>query len=145
MKKNYVLAVIVLLMLIACQKGSDSPTAPSAAAPSINYGTLTLSGTGSSTAGTTFTPAKVEFVASGTDYKWMTESFPYSGGHLEVVSFLGQKIVTFTYVSPYVTWSKSSASGVTINTSSVTFNNVILPGEMNTTTSLTLNGTLKFQ
>lgn len=133
-------------MFTACKKGSDSPTAPSAA-PSVNYGTLAFSGTGSSTAGTTFGPAKVEFVASGTDYKWMTESFPYSGGHLEVVSFLGQKIVTFNYVSvsPYVTWSSSNASGVTINTSTVTFNNVILPGEMNTTTSLTLNGTLKFQ
>ena len=39
MKKIYVLAVIVLLMFTACKKGSDSPTAPSAAS-SINYGDL---------------------------------------------------------------------------------------------------------
>ncbi|MEK6816571.1 MAG: hypothetical protein AABY09_03080, partial [Nanoarchaeota archaeon] len=114
------------------------------------YGTLTLSGTGSNTTGTTFGPAKVEFAASANllapYYKWMTVSFPYSGGHIDVTDFMGtSKIVTFTFASPYVTWSKSNASGITINTSTVTFNNVILPGEMNTTTSLTLNGTLKFQ
>ncbi len=149
--KNYVLAVIVLIMLIACKKGSNSsPTAPSPTAPSIDYGALTLSGTGSNTTGTKFSPTKVEFAASATDYKWMTTSFPLSGGQIEVVKFtsvLGtQFIVTFAYVtSPTVTWSNSKASGVTINTSTVTFNNVTLPGEMNTTTSLTLNGTLKFQ
>lgn len=137
-------------MLTACKKGSDSPTAPSATAPSINYGTLTLSGTGSSTTGTTFSPATVEFAAGANllapYYKWMTASFPYSGGHIDVTDFMGtSKIVTFTFASPSVTWSNSNTSGITINTSSVTFNNVILPGEMNTTTSLTLNGTLKFQ
>jgi len=144
MIKNYVLAVIVLLMLTACKKGSDSPTAPSA-----NYGTLTLSGTGSSTVGTKFSPTKVEFAASANllapYYKWMTESFPLSGGHIDVTNFMGSKIVTFTYASPSVTWSNSNTSGITINTSSVTFNNATLSGQMNTTTSLTLNGTLSFQ
>ena len=153
MKKIYVLAVIVLLMLTACKKGSDSPTAPSGA-PSINYGTLTLSGTGSNNTGTTFSPAKVEFNASGTYCKWETVSFPYSGGQLEFLEFtdvLGTHhllILNFLSSGKMITWSKTSKaneSGIGRNTSTVTFNNVTLPGETNTTTSLTLNGTLMFQ
>lgn len=135
---------VVLLVIAGCG-GSSSSDSP----PSNPYGTLSISGSGNTISGAQYSPNFCVYspYAYGATYTWTYNdgrSTDYrsvsvtSSGNTISVEF-DASISGITYA-----WVASSATGVTIGSSSITLSNVTLAGHTNTTTSLTLNGTLAF-
>lgn len=123
------------------------------------YGTLTLSGSGAAITGTLYaTTDRTVVPASYTAVTWFSNkpplslpSFPYA-----VLMFYNAPIQTLTLANypslatPNGTWTAVSAAsgvaipGVIVGASSVTFNNVTLADPASATSTITLNGTLRF-
>jgi hypothetical protein len=156
-----------LSLLSSCGGGgggsssSGGGTIPPQLGGSGNYGTLTFSGTGTATAGTTFNARTKLFVASGTlvTTTWYNIDLTAGITYPYIVLAIGQDngVVTFVEVVKMLDANNNTAgqwvlspmptpSGTTATSTNFTFTNVTVPGYVaaSTTTALTLNGTLNF-
>lgn len=159
MKKTIIFSCLFMMFLSLTLSSSGNGTGGTGEtggnSVSSSYGTLTLSGNGSSITGTQFYPT--QFTSSSfnsplwvANYQWHTAN--YSDGVI-VQCYISGCGVQFYHAIGTVNWVAgtsqgasgfTSPAGLTVGTSSITFNNVSLSGVRNTTTSLTLNGTLSF-
>jgi hypothetical protein len=152
------LALSASLLLSACGGGGGGDSGSPGGA---TYGTLALSGTGTSTTGTSF-PALTRLAISGsgvTVTQWYNIDLTAGTTYPFVVLIVMQdSLGAVTNVSISHMTSESTASGqwvtptapstaeASATASAVTFTNLVVPGypAAGTTTSLTLNGTLNF-
>lgn len=166
-KKAEILFLVLIiaflaLMTMACSKGDSNPVGPSGSA----YGTLTLSGSGSSITGTQVTPTNSSVVdavmpVGGKSYSWFIDrnKRPTWALWVQCRTSYSDCLVLFDYFptpNNFFLWGAGdvagsaeliSPPGLTVGTSYITFDNVTLrawTSSTGTATSLTLNGTLRF-
>lgn len=142
MKRMPMIIISLMIVLFGCGGGSNG----GGGMQTTTYGTLTLTGGGTSIAGTQFQAMQSTYAIGGTgnQYAWVSDDDKsltvtdygngYAGVEVEWEDAGGK---------PYY-WYNTYTTGVTVGASSVTFNNVTISGHLNTTTSLTLNGTLNY-
>ena len=148
-------AFLASVLLLGCAGSDSSDPAPSPSGGTI-YGTLTLAGSGSAVTGTTFT-ARTRLGISGATQWYSIDSaagitYPYivlitiqdSAGNVTAIDI--NHLINETTASGE--WAKLSlsASEASATVTAVTFTNLVVPGYGSSpTTSLTVNGTLRFQ
>lgn len=156
-----ILAIFAFLLIAACGgggggggDGSGSGQTSNSGTTNAPYGSLTLSGTGTNVAGTTF--AALSRIGPTSMSQWYSVDLSAGLAYPAVVLVVsldngtGMTMVDFNYLI-----SSTEASGewvnfpvppgtVTVTPAGITFTNLDLTGYGNTTTTLTLNGTLTF-
>jgi hypothetical protein len=163
---SFVVSAFFLLsassLLSGCGGGGGGDSGSPGGTPGgATYGTLALSGTGTSTTGTSF-PALTRLAISGsgvTVTQWYNIDLTAGTTYPFVVLVVMQDslgAVTSVSISHMTSQSTASAQWVapaapspaeaSATASTVTFTNLVVPGyaAAGTTTSLTLNGTLNF-
>lgn len=142
--------------------GSSGPAPSSGTTPGAPaYGALTLAGTGTTVAGTSFSALSRLTIGNGvnTVTQWYNidlnagKTYPYvvlivtqdSAGAVTNVT-ISNMINATTGSGEWTTSSTPLASEASVTATTVTFTNLVVPGyaAASTTSSLTLNGTLKF-
>jgi hypothetical protein len=155
---SVVTAVVLASALLSGCGGSGSDSSDSL--PSGTYGTLTLAGSGSAVTGTTFTArTRLGISQSGmTVSQWYSidlsagTTYPYlvliilqdTAGNVTAIDI--NQMTSETTASGE--WAKGAltANEVSSTATAVTFTNLVVPGYGSSpTTSLTLNGSLRFQ
>ncbi len=158
-----ILAISAFLLITACGGGGgggggdgsgSSGQTSNSGTNNAPYGSLTLSGTGTNVAGTTF--AALSRIGPTSMSQWYSVDLSSGLTYPAVVLVVsldngtGITMVDFNYLI-----SSTEASGewvnfpvppgtVTVTSTGITFTNLELTGYGNTTTTLTLNGTLTF-
>jgi len=144
MKEIIILIFVLITLLCACGGGGSGNQGSSS--PAVSYGTLALSGGGTSITGTQFQATHSTYAAgtsTGNQYAWVAND----GKALTVTDFGGgYASIEFDWDTgnkSYM-WYNTYTTGVTVGASSVTLNNITISGHLNTTSSLNLNGTLNY-
>ena len=147
------------VLLSGCGGSDTSSSAPSPSGGNI-YGTLTLAGSGSAVTGTTFTArSRLGLAQSGMGTtQWYSIDLAAATTYPSIVLIIFQDSagnVTGIDINHMISESTASgewaslslsASDVAVTVTAVTFTNLVVPGYGSSpATSLTVNGTLRFQ
>jgi hypothetical protein len=138
-------AILGLAMVLMFTAGCGGSGGSGGTANAATYGSLTFSGSGSAITGTSFTPTTKNYSspsAGVVGFQWFSNKMSVD---VKMSSILNMIIVQYDTGTTIYQWSSTiSAADVTIGSSSVTFHNSTISGNLNTTSSLSLNGTLSY-